>query len=166
MNLPLSIPKFSFSALLDSCYLLKPVSVLCLVSLQLCRFGLDSLKQSCREFPKLQLFQLAHLRIRPGSQDIGPRIGCYFWLSNVAMFQCSVACVVVQTEQGGMADQPQAMNAAWAHRGAHKLAAGPPIRPRGPQGCHDVDRSPLTPFPSFSLPLCALKRKGEPLLLP
>jgi hypothetical protein len=87
MNLPLTLPKFSFSTLLDSCYLLKPVPVLCLVSLQLCRSGLDSLKQSCREFLKLQ----AHLEIQLGSWGIGQGIHCHFWLCNVAMFQYAIA---------------------------------------------------------------------------
>jgi hypothetical protein len=45
------------------------------------------------------------------------------------MLQRYVASVAVQTEEGGMADRPQTVTAAWARGGARTLVVGPPVRP-------------------------------------
>jgi hypothetical protein len=62
-----------------------------------------------------------------------------------------------------MVDRPQTVNAAWAHGGARTLAAGPPVRPRGPQGRHGADACPSLHPLSFFLPRSSPKRATEPL---
>jgi hypothetical protein len=98
---PSNHPKIQLFWFARFLYLLKPVSVPCLVSFQLCQYGLDSLKQSCREFLKLQLCQLSHLEIQPGSWDIGQRICCYFLLCNVAMFWYILHVLQFKLKRGG-----------------------------------------------------------------
>jgi hypothetical protein len=84
---------------------------------------------------------------------------CCFWFRNVAMLHALLQ-VLLFKPNGGMADLPQAMTTVWAHRGAHTPAVGPPVRPRGPQGRHEPNHLPLTPF-LLLFSLCVLAEVEE-----
>jgi hypothetical protein len=95
------------------------------------------------------------LVILAGLRATGLQSCCCSGDVHVAMLQRSVAHVVVQTEEGGMANRPHTVDAAWALDGARTPAAAPLVRPRGPQGRHRANARPSLHLFPFSIPLCA-----------
>jgi hypothetical protein len=143
MNHTPTLSKIQFSVLLNFLCFTKTVPVPCSISPKPCCFRLDSLKQSCREFVKLQLCQLACLEIRAGLWVTGPGSYCYFYPMNVAAV--SGLCFKVERFGNGIgevADQQLASGATW--RAVRRCG------PTGRASALYALRSPPPPF--LSLP--------------